>query len=96
MKAMLSPKLAELASFFEKRQDSKTELSPASSAMLAEQLDIMVAIALSMEQELNAFRLIEANRAGRRFMEEEAAETLKTPIVSGDGKVLRPDFRRKS
>lgn len=96
MNAKLSPKLAELAEFFNQRRGCKTDLTAKSSAMLAEQLDIFVAMALSMEQELHAFRLLEANRAGRRFMAEEAMETLRAPMVSGDGKIVRPDFRRKS
>lgn len=95
MKALLSPKLKELASFFEKRRDADTKLTAKSSALLAEQLTIIVAIAQAMETELNAFRLLEANRAGRKFMEEEAAETLKSPVAS-DGNVVRPVFGRKS
>ena len=95
MNTKLSSKLAELTEFFNKRRDCKSTLPGSSSAMIAQQLDIMVAISLSMEQELHAFRLIEANRAGRKFMEDEAAEALK-PAVLGGGKVLRPDFRRKS
>jgi len=95
VKARISPKLSELASFFDKRRDRKTELSGGNSAMLAEQLEILVAMSLSMEQELEVFRLLEANRAGRRFMEEEAAEAMR-PAVIGGGQVLRPDFWRKS
>lgn len=97
MTATLSGKLRELESYFGKQRGMAVQVPAKQVAALADQLSIMRQLADAMETELEAFRLLEANRAGRRFMEDAAAEVLTAPVAaSADGKILRPDFRRKS
>ena len=91
MAALTSPKLKELARFFQTRTGEKTvQILSGECKLLAEQLSIIAGLVELQEQELEAFRLLEANRAGRRFMEEDAAELLK--LTERDGNVLRPTF----
>lgn len=96
MTAALSHKLKELEDYFNARRGMTVQVPSKQVAALSDQLAIMVRIVQSMEAELEAFRLLEADRAGRRFMENEASEALTALMAHSDGKILRPDFRRKS
>jgi len=96
MSTALSTKLSEVADYFKRPRAAKTELTEDGRQFLYEQLVILRDLALCMEQELNAFRLLEADRAGRRFLEGEATDVLRTVSAVKDGNVFRPDFRRKS
>ncbi|MFD1792106.1 hypothetical protein ACFSE0_10700 [Ochrobactrum teleogrylli] len=55
-------------------------------------LSLCSELATSMEMELTGFRLLEADRAGRAFMETEATKIFNAPVATHDGKVIRPDF----
>ncbi|MGO4558291.1 hypothetical protein [Mesorhizobium sp. 2RAF21] len=96
MTATLSRKLRELELYFHAQRGMSVQISAKQVAALTDQLAIMAKLADGMETELEAFRMLEANRAGRRFMENEATEVLAASSTRAAGKILRPDFRRKS
>lgn len=97
MSAALSTKLAEVAGYFEKPRKNPIVLNDDGRQFLHEQLVILRDLAICMEQELRTFRLLEADRAGRRFLEQEAENALRAVPVVQDGNVFRPDFNgRKS
>lgn len=96
MSVMLSTKLGEVAALFEKPRKQPITLNNAGRQYLHEQLVILRDLAMLMEQELQTFRLLEADRAGRSFMEREADSVLRTAPVIQEGNVFRPDFGRKA
>lgn len=96
MSAVLSKRLGEIAGYFEKPRKEPIVLNNEGRKFFHEQLVLLRDLAFCMEQELSAFRLIEADRAGRKFLEQEAETVLRTAPVIQEGNVFRPDFGRKS
>lgn len=95
MSAALSTKLGEIAGYFKDRRPTPILLNDQSRQFFFEQISILRDLAVCMESELNTFRLLEADRAGRRFLEQEADTALHAAGVAQDGNVFRPDFGRK-
>jgi hypothetical protein len=52
-------------------------------------------LALSMEQELDVFRLADGHQQAAAFLDQEAAGALDALISDPDGKVITPNFGRK-
>ncbi|WP_160012494.1 hypothetical protein [Rhizobium sp. 18055] len=48
-----------------------------------------------IEREVGALRLAEAARSGRAIVEDLATDELQQLVEDPEGKVVRPDFRRK-
>ena len=59
-------------------------------------LSLCSELAVAMELELTGFRHLEMDRQGRAFMEAEASAAMTARPVPRDGKILRPEFGRKS
>ncbi len=92
MSMALSTKLTEIAGYFEKPRKEPIVLNNDGRQFFHEQLVILRDLAVLLEQELQTFRLLEADRAGRSFMEREAESVLRAAPVVQEGNVFRPDF----
>ncbi|KQZ87228.1 hypothetical protein ASD64_07255 [Mesorhizobium sp. Root157] len=92
MSAVLSTKLNEIAGYFKDRRPTPITINEQSRQFFFEQISILRDLALCMESELNTFRLLEADRAGRRFLDQEADAALHAAPIAQDGNVFRPDF----
>lgn len=63
---------------------------------LLAKLSLCSDLAVAMELELTGFRHLEMDRQGRAFLEAEASAAMMARPVPRDGKILRPEFGRKS
>jgi enhancing lycopene biosynthesis protein 2 len=72
------------------------EIDAESVRNLAEQLEAMNRLFGNILQELEILRLTEAGRIGRTAVEELATSQACELIVDPQGKVIRPDFGRRS
>lgn len=52
-------------------------------------------LALSMEQELDVFRLADGHQQAATFLDQEAVGLMDEMISDPEGKVITPDFGRK-
>lgn len=63
---------------------------------MRKRLHMLRHLAFLNERELGALRLIEAGRIGRSFVEELAAGEGGKLVTDPEGKIVRPDFGRRS
>ena len=69
---------------------------PDSQGDIADELALLARLANSMEQELEVHRLHERRRITAATMEASATSSLVELVADPDGKVLRPEFGRKT
>lgn len=60
------------------------------------ELSVMQKLAVSLEQEVACFRMGEAGRQVAGFLDHEAASQMEALTRDPEGKVISPDFGRKS
>ncbi|MBP0439469.1 hypothetical protein [Tianweitania sediminis] len=84
MDATLSTELRDLADIAKRR----------GAHQVAQRLQLMLELAVSLETELLAHRQLEAHRAGRRYLEQEAAKSLQ--VKEGGSNVVSLHSRRES
>lgn len=95
---MFSDLLAEIAELFRPAADAResVEMDAESVRGLYARLHTMQRLYANVAQELEILRLTEAGRMGRKVVEELATSQACELIVDPLGKVIRPDFGRRS
>lgn len=82
---MLSMRLAEISKGL-----------PSGQADTADELALLARLASSLEQEVEVHRLRERQRMAQAAMNTAATEALAGMVADPAGKIVRPDFGRKS
>lgn len=77
------------------RDDETFAMSGKEARQIHHVLQMMETMARDMELELGCYRDIEAEKARRRAIDDEAGQTLGDMLLEAGGKVVRPDFGRK-
>jgi hypothetical protein len=97
MSDVLSSGIANLITTLETHENGPSAVAYARLfPTLIASLRIMRRMALSMEQELSVHRLGEANAIGRGHAERLSSEALTHLVLDPEGKVVKPDFGRRS
>lgn len=89
---VLSQELKAIAEDLQSARPFSTE----ETRELGEILSLLAKLASRMERELDVHRMGEDGKAGRKAIENAAAEQLGALVGDPDGKVVRPDFGGRS
>lgn len=70
-------------------------MEPHTLRSMALGLDPLIDLAANDEEELRYFRLLQAGKKGREIINELATDQFVGLVIDPEGKVIRPDFRKK-